>query len=226
MDIMEAIRARHSVRQYTLDPIRPEHVDALMREISLCNEESGLNIQLVLNEPKAFHTLIAHYGWLRGVTDYIALIGSADDPELDEKCGWYGEHLVLQAQMLGLNTCWVAATYKKIPEAFTLEQGEKLLLVIALGYGENQGKTRKSRSFEDVTDATGAVPDWFRRGVEAALLAPTAVNQQKFKFSLHGNTVSARATAKHGPGMWAKVDLGIVKYHFEAAAGKENFSWA
>ena len=66
------------------------------------------------------------------------------------------------------------------------------------------------------------MPDWFRKGMEAAQLAPTAVNQQKFLFTLSdGNTVTAKAIG----GFYDKVDLGIVKYHFEIGAGKENFSW-
>ena len=69
---------------------------------------------------------------------------------------------------------------------------------------------------------TGAMPDWFRRGVEAALLAPTAVNQQNFTFSLEGEN---RVRAKAGWGYFTKVDLGIVKLHFEIGAGKENFEW-
>ena len=61
-----------------------------------------------------------------------------------------------------------------------------------------------------------------KKGVEAALLAPTAVNQQKFYLTLDGNKVKAKA----GLGPCAKMDLGIVKYHFELGAGKENFEWA
>ena len=66
------------------------------------------------------------------------------------------------------------------------------------------------------------MPEWFRRGVQAALLAPTAMNQQKFTFTLQGDTVSAKA----GTGFYSKVDLGIAKYHFEIGAGTENFRWA
>ena len=65
------------------------------------------------------------------------------------------------------------------------------------------------------------MPDWFKSGVEAELLAPTAMNQQKFLFSFDGNRVSAKA----GMGFYTKVDLGIVKYHFEVGAGTENFEW-
>ena len=220
MDILEAIQTRHSVRKYTDTPISPEHTTALEAEINRCNAESGLHIQLILNEPKAFGNFFAHYGLLHGVKNYIALIGK-DDAALDEKCGWYGEHLVLKAQQMGLNTCWVGGTYKKVMSAFDISDGEKLCLVIAIGYGKNQGNKRRSKSFEEVTDVKDEVPEWFRNGVEAALLAPTAINQQKFKFSLNGNKVTTTA----GKGPFSVVDLGIVKYHFEVGAGKENFEW-
>lgn len=224
MNLTEAMAARHSVRQYRKEPLEKEHADVLGREIRRINEETGLHLQLITDEPNAFDSFLAHYGWLRGVTNYIALVGRPGD-DLDEACGYWGEHLVLLAQMLGLNTCWVAATYKKTKASFVLNEGEKLLLVIAVGYGENQGHSRKSKQFDQVAQADGDVPDWFRRGVEAALLAPTAVNQQKFKFTLRGSSVEARATAKFAAGAWAKVDLGIAKYHFEIGAGRENFTW-
>ncbi len=221
MDIIEAIQSRHSVRKYTDTPISPEHIEALEAEIARRNAESGLHIQLILNETKAFGNFLAHYGLLHGVKNYIALIGKANN-ELEEKCGYHGEHLVLKAQQMGLNTCWVGGTYKKIKSAFEINEGEKLCLVIAIGYGKNQGFKRRSKSFEDVTDIQGNVPDWFKSGVESALLAPTAINQQKFKFSLNGNKV----TAKAAKGPFSIVDLGIVKYHFEVGAGKENFEWS
>lgn len=219
-DILKAIEERHSVRQYVDKPLSDEIAAALEAEIGACNAEGGLNMQLVRNEPKAFDSFKAHYGKFSGVQNYIALIGKRS-PELDERCGYYGERLVLKAQQLGLNTCWVAQTYSKIPGAFNVEKGEKLIAVIAVGYGKTQGVPHKSKTLSDVTEVSGSMPQWFRKGAEAALLAPTAINQQKFKLILNGNKVSARA----GIGFYSKVDLGIVKYHFETAAGKDNFSW-
>ena len=134
MTIMEAMRARHSVRQYLNKPIDAEVIAELQSEIKACNSAGQLHIQLVMNEPKAFDSMMAHYGQFSGVTSYIALVGKRD-AELDEKCGYYGERIVLKAQQLGLNTCWVALTYKKVPGAFQVGDGEKLAIVIALGYG-------------------------------------------------------------------------------------------
>lgn len=221
MELLEAIVKRRSVRQYLDKPLAAELISALTKEIHSCNEESGLHIQLVVNEPKAFDCLMAHYGNFRGVTNYIALVGPKRS-STEEACGYYGERLVLKAQQLGLNTCWVALTYSKIPDAFQVVWGEKLVAVIALGYGVTQGSLRKSRPAEDVSNISKESPDWFKRGVAAALLAPTAINQQKFYLHQEDNTVFAKAKL----GFYSKVDLGIVKYHFEVGAGKENFKWS
>lgn len=216
----EAINLRHSVRQYTNKPLEAEIISELQAEVDACNLESGLHIQLITNEPKAFDGFMAHYGKFRGVTNYFALIGKKS-ANLNEKCGYYGEKLVLKAQQLGLNTCWVALTYSKIKNAFVVDKGEKLCIVIALGYGETQGIPHKSKPASAVTQTEGTIPTWFENGIEAALLAPTAINQQKFLFTLKGNRVSAKAKM----GAHTDIDLGIVKYHFEIGAGKNNFKW-
>ena len=219
MTILDAIQARHSVRSYLAKPLEAGAKHALLTEIKAVNQEGGLHIQLVTDEPRAFSSLTARYGKFSGVANYIALVGRKS-PDLDERCGYWGERLVLLAQQLGLNTCWAAMTYRKVPGAFQLAPGEKLVLVIALGYGEAQGIPHKSRPAADVANVSGA-PEWFRAGVDAALLAPTAMNQQKFTLTLENGKVRAKA----GTGFYTRIDLGIVKYHFEAGAGKENFQW-
>lgn len=220
MEIMEAMEQRHSVRQYTDTPVPAAVLQELRREIEACNREGKLHIQLVTDEPRAFDGFMAHYGQFSGVRNYIALIGRKSD-RLEELCGYYDERLVLKAQGLGLNTCWVAMTYKKIPGAFQVEKREKLTVVIALGYGKSQGVSHKSKAPEAVSNVSPASPPWFKAGVAAALLAPTAMDQQRFTITYGDRGV----TAKAGSGFYTRIDLGIVKYHFEQAAGKENFQW-
>ena len=220
MTLMEAMQARHSVRQYREEALRREDAALLREEIEACNAESGLHIQLVCGEPKAFSGLLARYGKFSGVTNYIALVGKKG-PDLSETCGYFGERIVLRAQQIGLNTCWVAMTYSKVPSAFSAGEGEKLCAVIAVGYGKTQGSGHRVKSVREVTEGEPPFPEWFVSGVEAALLAPTAMNQQKFRFALHGNRVSATA----GSGFYTKLDLGIVKYHFAMGAGVDAFTW-
>lgn len=220
MNQMEAIQARHSVRQYLDTPIQPELAQQLQQEVTACNQEGRLNIQLIFDDPRPFDCLIAKYGKFKGVRNYLVMAGE-DADDLDERCGYYGERLVLLAQRLGLNTCWVALTYKKVSDVMDLPEGQRLVLVIALGYGVNQGKPHKSKEPEKVSSCKYVAP-WFMSGVKAALLAPTAMNQQRFKLICEGSKV--RAIAQCGP--YTKVDLGIVKYHFEVGSGKDSSIWA
>ena len=221
MTELEAIRARHSVRQYLNKPLTPEELTALRAGVDTCNRESGLHIQLAVNESKAFEGSMARYGKFSGVQNYFALVGKAG-PDLQEKCGYWGERLVLKAQAMGLNTCWVALTFTKVKSAYTLDEGEKLAAVISLGHGATQGVPHKSKPMEEVAKADGPMPGWFRAGMEAVLLAPTAVNQQKFLFTLEAD---GRVSAQPGHAFYVKMDLGIAKYHFEVGAGKENIQW-
>lgn len=217
---LNAIRSRHSVRTYLSRAIDTAALSDLSAAVRTYNQESGLRIQLFVNEPRAFTGLLAHYGRIRNVTNYIALV-APEGPEGQEKAGYYGELLVLQAQALGLNTCWVALTYSKGKCPVIIKEGEKLVCVIALGYGVGPGKDHRSKPLNKLC-APGDHPDWFLRGMEAALLAPTAVNQQRFYFSREGAVV----TAKDLGGPCGKIDLGIVKCHFALAAGTENFTWS
>ena len=215
MDLIQAMQERHSVRAYTLQPIedgKRQKLDNLIRE---CNQESGLHIQIRYDDPSGFDSKLAHYGNFRNVNNYIILAGKPSD-DLPEKCGYYGERLVLEAQATGLNTCWAALSFHKAKVKKLIPEGEVLVLVIAIGYGSNQGTAHKSRPLERVVETAGELPDWFRAGAQAALLAPTAVNQQKFKMGIEGGEAFIR-TAGFGP--YTKIDLGIVKYHFELASG-------
>jgi hypothetical protein len=177
ISLMEAIEQRHSVRQYKESPLPAAVIAELADAVFACNEESGLHIQLVTNEPDAFSGMRAKYGKFSGVSNYFAMVGKKA-PNLEEQCGYYGEKLVLLAQQMGLNTCWVGGTFNKRKTTFEVGKDEKLVLIIAVGYGVTQGHTRKSKSFIDMNRTKGVIPTWYRRGVEAALLAPTAINQQ------------------------------------------------
>ena len=223
MNLIEAIKERHSVRHYTTQAIEQEKIEHLQQLVQEYNSQSGLHIQLITNEPRSFgESLLARYGKFSGVTTYFAMIGTKSD-SLAETVGYYGEKLVLKAQTMGLNTCWVGLSYKKISSVLDIASDEKLVCLISVGYGASQGVDHKRKSPNKVSAIDiNTAPQWYKQGVACALLAPTAINQQKFKFDLKpGNRVSVKA----GIGPYAKVDLGIVKYHFEIGAGKDNFEW-
>ncbi|MBQ2658241.1 MAG: nitroreductase [Erysipelotrichaceae bacterium] len=218
-DILKLMETRHSVRQYLDKTIPADIREELDTYASDLNRTGDLHIQIFYDEPDCFNSRLAHYGRFENCSNYIVMAGKKAD-DLEERCGYYGELLVLKAQVLGLNTCWAALTHGK--SKAVLEENEKEVIVIALGYGKTQGNPRRSKSPSEVSDMTEDSPEWYTDGVKAALLAPTAVNQQKFRFIRNGNKVTARPGKI---GSCLKIDLGIVKCHFELGAGKENFDW-
>lgn len=218
-DIERLINERHSVRSYLDKQIESDKVSVLNNLIKECNNAANLNIQLILDDREVFDKFILHYGRIKNCNNYIALVckKSVDI----EKIGYYGEKIVLKAQELGLNTCWVGGTYSKGAVKAKIESDEKLICIIAIGYGESQGVKRKSKTYDDVS-LTKDAPNWYKKGIEYALLAPTAINQQRFKFELLSDNKVAVNTPSN---TLSQIDRGIVKYHFELGAGTDNFTW-
>lgn len=207
--MLDLMKERHSVRQYLDKKIEGDVKSKLNKYVASINEESGLSMQIFYNEPNCFNSMLAHYGKFSNVKNYIAIVGKKEE---QEKSGYYGEKLVLKCQELGLNTCWVALTHGKVNVQTKPQQ--KLLILIALGYGTNTGVAHKSKPIKELCKED-AYPEWFMKGMEAVSLAPTAMNQQKFLFEMKNGQVYAKALR----GFYSKIDLGIVKYHFEAVTG-------
>lgn len=213
MDILELMKTRHSVRQYRDQRIPDDKRTQLLHETNRLNEESGLHMQLFFDEPDCFQSLMAHYGRFTNVKNYLVIVGKKE-PDLEEKAGYYGQRIVLLAQQLGLNSCWVGMTHGK--SKAQINKNDKQVILICLGYGENQGVPHQSKPMADLCSIKGEMPAWFKRGMMAAMLSPTAINQQKFIIRYDGQSLTA---ALNGRGFFAKTDLGIVKCDFELASG-------
>ena len=220
MDILTAMQQRHSVRNYLDTKVEDFKISQLTMLAKECNEQSGLNIQIITEHPDAFDNFLAHYGKIKGAKNYIALVGKKGK-DLHEKVGYYGEKLVLLAQQIGLNTCWLALTYSKKKSRVDVKNGQKLACIICFGYGANQGVPHKNKPLEKVCRIDENTPQWFKDGMSAVMLAPTAINQQKFWFEQKNGIVTAKAQK----GFYSKMDLGIAKLHFELGAGTHNFVW-
>ena len=216
MSEIDAIRDRHAVRSYTPQKIEQKKVSQLKEKIDELNAEGNLHLQFIEDAGKTYNKLLNRAMGLSSAPSVIACVGK-DDENLDERVGYYGEKLVLFAQELGLNTCW-AGTFNRNNISAEVGDGERLVISIAIGYGENKGKPHKSRSVDQIVEAEGDRPYWFNKGVEMALLAPTALNQQKFLIKL-GPNETVEIIDKGGP--FSKVDLGIVKCHFEIGSERK-----
>lgn len=218
MDItLDVVAARRSVRRYEPRPIESDKIARLRELTAGANAEAaGLALQLVTDEPDAFgKSFLAHYGHFKNVRNYIAVV-APDTAEGGIAAGRHGEKIVLEAKAMGLDSCWVGLTFKRGKVPVDIAAGMKLHAVIALGYGAETPRAHKSKKPADVSEGYGGGNVAFDRGVDCALLAPTALNRQNFRFVL-GSDGTVTATAKRRG--YAALDLGIAVFHFELASG-------
>lgn len=225
MITVETIRERHSVREYDGGPLARAEFDALIAVVGKCARESGLDIQLVGDNPEVFNA-IARFGLIRECRTHVAFVvddAKARGAAADEAIGYWGQKIVLAAQDMGLNTCWCALCSRKKSRA-VVAPGKKIRLIIAVGHGKTQGFSRKTKSVEALSSVECAkVPAWFAAAMEAAQLAPTAMNNQNFKITLlsDGKTVCIDAP-QSGLNV---IDEGIVRCNFEIAANEAGADW-
>lgn len=214
MTELEALYERHSVRNYQDKKIEEEKLAELRELIEECNRVGSLHLQLLEEAGGTFKRLLNRFMGLSTAPSVIACVGP-DDENLDERIGYYGQKIVLKAQMLGLNTCW-AGTFQPHGVKAEILPGEKLPIVIAIGYGVTPGKARKTKSAEQVVKGgMEDKPEWFVNGVKAALAAPTAINQQRFELVL---TEDRDVKVIDKGGVLSKIDQGIVRYNFEVGS--------
>lgn len=228
MITVETIRERHSVREYDGKPLTQDKFDALGAVVEECARESGLDIQLVGDNPEVFN-VIARFGLIRRCFTHVAFVvddgkaGDATRVAVDEALGYWGQKIVLAAQDMGLNTCWCALCSRKKSHA-VVASGKKVRLVIAVGHGKTQGFSRKTKSVEALSfvECVKGLA-WFAEAMEAAQLAPTAMNNQNFKITLLSDGKTVRIDApKSGLNV---IDEGIVRCNFEIAANESGADW-
>ena len=225
MITVETIRERHSVREYDGKPLARAEFDALGAVVEECARESGLDIQLVGDNPEVFN-VIARFGLIRGCRTHVAFVvddAKAGDVAADEAIGYWGQKIVFAAQDMGLNTCWCALCSRKKSRA-VVAPGKKIRLIIAVGHGKTQGFPRKTKSVEALSSVECAkAPAWFAAAMEAAQLAPTAMNNQNFKITLLSDGKTVRIDAPQS-GLNV-IDEGIVRCNFEIAANEAGADW-
>lgn len=230
MKTVDAVHLRRSRRTYLANPLSEELKRTIIDQVAVHNRQSGLFVQAVFDRPEWFGGFWKTYGLLSGVRHFLVMAGKSTEPDLEERVGYYGESLVLELTKLGLGTCWVGGSFDKKKVGSLTQADETLVAVVAFGPVEESPVWRESvvrgalfRKKPDVlrfVDSDGSHEAWFDAGVALASLAPSAMHLQPFVFQCREGIVRIRQTG-HTP--FARVDLGIAKFHFELAVPNGRF---
>lgn len=230
----QTIQGRVSRRSFQPRPIAEDLIAQLDR-LCLQFRFPEARAELVLDPSGViFKGAVGSYGKIKGAPAYLAFIGDLGFPHYQEKVGYLGEGFVLEATRLGLATCWVGGFFRPevVARQIHIDPGEKVLAVTPLGTaGQNYtleekilSGIAKSKNRKELSELTQGLPadqwpDWTNQALEAARLAPSAVNRQPWRFRVEPDQITVLLDSLqdtyHIP---KRLDCGIAMLHLELGA--------
>jgi nitroreductase len=234
MSIIETIQKRRSVRTYTGEPLRNEHIAQIKEYINRLQAPFGINARIELisvnsdNKPIKLGT----YGWIKGACDYLVLVYEAM-PFAETAAAYLFEQVILFCTDLGLGTCWLGGSFSRsdFKKQVRFNVNEKLKIVSPVGYLSDRkrfleqyivraDKNHASRKpfgelfFDKNFDypLSEAYAGVYLKPLEMVRLAPSANNKQEWRVLLDDNAL--HFYKKPYP-FFDSIDIGIALCHFE-----------
>ncbi len=237
MNIIEAIKARHSVRTYAGIRLAPDQETKINDAINSASSPFGGNVTIRLmavNAGGEFRP--STYGVIKEARNYL-LMSLGDDNDSKLSGGFIMEQVVLKACQLGLSTCWIGGTFKDktFTSAAAIPDGEHLTAVSPIGQAAE--KTRiADRIFRAMVNSSKRKPlgDLFfvndfstpltENGPYAAMLemmrlAPSSRNSQPWRALIRGKRLDFYCSTQN---KYSLIDMGIGLCHFYLAADEQN----
>ena len=239
----EAIWIRRSRRLFNSRLIDSNTGERLHNVCKEFNPFSGVRAVFVNRPPdKVFKGIVLHYGKIRGAPAIIAFIGDMNTPHIHEKLGYVGEGIVLEATAMNLGTCWVGVSFRPelISSFITIKKNEKILAVTPVGYTREKwsleerimtgfGRTHKREPLENLL-AGGreeSWPEWIKPALEAARVAPSAVNRQPWRFTVKSDSITVSVNnLRDTLNISKRLDCGIAMLHIEVASLQSGMNGA
>jgi hypothetical protein len=228
----KAIFIRRSRRSLLAVPPPQAKLDMLRRTCSEFRPFPGARAELILKSgTDVFKGVVGAYGKIRNITGYVAFIGDMQNPHVQEAVGYTGEGIILQATVLNLATCWVGGFFhpEMVRKHIALKGQEKVLAVSPIGMAPESisfqeklmsgfGYMHRRKSLQNMISGNLEVA-WMRTALQAARLAPSAVNRQPWRFLLGEQSITV--TVAKGPDSYniaRRLDCGIAMLHLELGA--------
>jgi nitroreductase len=211
----EIIRKRKSIRKYSTEPLDTAKLEWIQEQIAAVTPlypNIRYSVEIVSKTKGLFNVKAPHY-----------LIFSSE--EMDGYCeniGFIGQQLDLALSANGIGTCWLGAS-KPIEN-----QKSALSYVIAISFGTPNEPLHRSLS-EFKRKPLSAISEGEDPRLEAARLAPSAMNSQNWFFAADGGKIHCyRKKINPIAGLiynrMNQIDMGIAIYHIAAESDGFKFS--
>lgn len=238
MTTWEAIEQRISCRAYDEAALSAEEQETIQKLIQSICAESGLHFLFCDDTVPGQKVKMSNM--FSGSIHNFAALYAKDDPLEAEKLGYYGQKLMMELTKMGLGTCWVASTYDAASISLPAPEGELLWDIMPFGHPAKKmpvkqrtvrtGLRQRDRKLSEFVESDlpfDELPDWIRKGAEAILLGPSAVNEQAINLVWKDNTLTAYIYKEDRKVVYN--DLGIAKYMFVLGAAEcgvtGNWDW-
>jgi nitroreductase len=231
----KVIGKRRSRRRFDQKPLDPKTLSQMAEVCDKFQPFTNARSILITESPDSvFGGIIGSYGLITGVPAFVAFIGNMDNPNVYEQVGYTGEGIILEAEALNLATCWVAGFFKRkvVASLAKIGKNERILAVTPIGYATSPpsfgeklitgfGFTHRRKALSDLVTGLDEAewPKWVKTALEAARIAPSAVNRQPWRFEISHNGITISVNqSKRGYGMPKRLCCGIAMLHIEVAA--------
>lgn len=234
MNIIETIQKRRSIRTYTGEPLRSEHVAQIKQYINQLQAPFGIQarIELISIQSDEKPIKLGTYGWVKGACDYLVLIYK-EASFAETAAAYMFEQAILFCTNLGLGTCWLGGSFSRgdFKKQVKLNPNERLKIVSPVGYPSTEKRFLEKyivradkhhasrRPFGELffhTDFNNPLTEIdagvFLRPLEMVRLAPSANNKQEWRALLEDT--SLHFYKKPYP-LFDSIDMGIALCHFE-----------
>jgi nitroreductase len=247
MHITDIIRRRKSWRTYADKSIENEKKEQILNFISTLNKSpfaSEARFQVVDLDLNITRKVSGTYGVIKGAKTFVASIVKKSPRDMED-VGYLFEQIILFATGIGLDTCWMGASFSRslFSEKLSLQPEEMIPVVSPVGY--KAGRRSLTDAVFHMTAGSKNRKPWsdlyFNRTLNSPLdpkdagrleipfemvrLAPSAVNKQPWRLVLDKNAV--HFFLKRTPGFESmftmdlqRIDMGIAMCHFELAANE------
>lgn len=240
MELYDAIFVRKSVRKYDPAGLPPETIEEI-RHLVAKTDRMDKAVDLRLHLAEDGRRVAGAMGGIIGnlikvvAPHYLVIASEASDHYL-ENAGYAVEQVVLAMTAMGLATCWLGGqvqSRKALGRVTDIPDAHRLIGLVAFGRPADPGRAlRKSpdearrREIKDLVISGDINEEWVPI-LEAARLAPSAVNTQPWRFALEPRTMHLYTAPGSGlAGRFLEktnaLDAGIALSHVRIAAAHSN----
>lgn len=232
-DLYNNIYGRKSIRKFDANSLSKQTLEDILRFYSTIEPLYVINDQILIADGDktvdAMNKMPGGYGKVPA-PHYLVVTSEVKEGYL-ENIGYKVEQLILWMTSQGIGTCWIGiyVDVDMIKRVVNFGDSMEYVLMVAFGYPQDRDRLLRDKEYQrkelkDIVE--GEVSDITKKLIDAARIAPSAMNSQSWRFAVDGNIIHqyiqqykvAKLFSNEHIKMMNRIDAGIALAHIKVAA--------